>query len=155
MCYCPKCWNFLRRNKVIWEGKKCSLRDNPKFLKKFRPKNNTLKDSCWLCNSDLAFNSKTYFITSQNLFHKRKFPKIASKIQVSFVKEAPGTAHFFNVSSEESSLNFPIKFHYRICVFLNNVFPLTINILVRDAVKSGKKTSFVTLKPMSNKLKFI
>jgi hypothetical protein len=43
------------------------------------------------CNSGLTFKSKHYYIPSQKLyvFHKRKFPKLTSKMQVSFVNEVP------------------------------------------------------------------
>jgi hypothetical protein len=45
-----------------------SLRENPKFLQNFRPKNNTLRKNIWLiflfyiyhCNSGLAFKSNNY-----------------------------------------------------------------------------------------------
>jgi hypothetical protein len=50
----------------------CSLRENPKFLQNFGPKNNTLK------RKTITF------------LHKRKFPKLTSTTQVSFVNEAPG-----------------------------------------------------------------
>jgi hypothetical protein len=43
------------------------------------------------CNSGLAFKSKNYYFASQNceyIFHKRKFSKLTSKMQVSFVNEA-------------------------------------------------------------------
>jgi hypothetical protein len=42
----------------------------------------------------VAFKSKNYYIAEKKLyvFHKRKFPKVKSETQVSFVNEAPG--HF-------------------------------------------------------------
>ncbi len=52
----------------------CSLRENPKFLRNFSSKNNTLIEKFWLiylfniclCNSGLAFRSKNYNIAEQN-----------------------------------------------------------------------------------------
>ncbi len=60
----------------------CSLRENSKFLQNFRPKNNTLREKI------LTKILIKYYITLQN-FHKRKFPKLMSKMQVNFVNEAP------------------------------------------------------------------
>jgi hypothetical protein len=43
------------------------------------------------CNVGLTFKSKKiyHYFTKSYLFHKRKFPKFASKMQASFVNEAP------------------------------------------------------------------
>jgi hypothetical protein len=75
----------------------CSLRKKFKFLQNFRSKNNTIIEkfwpkfwfNIWHGNSGLTFNSKNYYIISLNcLFHKRKFSKLTSKMNVSFVNEA-------------------------------------------------------------------
>jgi hypothetical protein len=81
----------------------CSLRENPKFFQNFRSKNNTLKEKFWLiflfnichCNSGLAFKGKKliHCWTKLYVLHKRKFPKVTSATQVSFVNEAPGLNH--------------------------------------------------------------
>jgi hypothetical protein len=55
----------------------CSLRENPKFLQNFKSKNYILKSNFSLiflftishCNSGLAFQSKNYYITSQNCMY--------------------------------------------------------------------------------------
>jgi hypothetical protein len=55
----------------------CSLWKNPKFWKKFKCKNYTLKENFWLiflfvvcyCNSGLAFKGKNFYIASQNCMH--------------------------------------------------------------------------------------
>jgi hypothetical protein len=71
-----------------------SLRENPKFLQNFSFKNNTLKDKSWLIllfqirhyNSGLEL---IYYFTKLYVFYKRKFPKVKSETEVSFVNEAP------------------------------------------------------------------
>jgi hypothetical protein len=67
-------------------------------LLNFRPKNNILIDNLeriflfdiYHFNLGLAFKNKNYYITLQNCVYLIKFPKLKSKMQVSFVKEAPG-----------------------------------------------------------------
>ena len=80
----------------------CSLKETPKFLQNFRCKNNTQREKIWLiilfnichCNEGLSFKSKKllHYLAKLYIFHKRKFPKLNSETQVSFVNEAPGTS---------------------------------------------------------------
>jgi hypothetical protein len=68
----------------------CSLRENPKFLQNFRPKNGTLGENFQLkkflfniChfNSGLTFKNKNYYITSQNCvcFIRENFQNLCQK----------------------------------------------------------------------------
>jgi hypothetical protein len=65
------------------------------FLQNFRSKNNPLKEIFCLISSIViqAWHSKLkllHYLTKFYVFHKRKFPKLMSEMQVSFMNEAPG-----------------------------------------------------------------
>ncbi len=77
----------------------CSLRENPKFLQNFSPKNNTFNGKVWLlfslniyhCFLCLTFKNKKllFHITNLCVLVRKKFPKLASEMRVSFANEAP------------------------------------------------------------------
>jgi hypothetical protein len=85
-------------SKDLMPNSQCSLRENPKFLQNFRPKNNTLKNNCKVLilfniyhfNWGLAFKNKSYDMITPNLcaFGRRKFTNLTSKMHVSFLNEA-------------------------------------------------------------------
>ncbi len=77
----------------------CSRRENCKFFHNFRPENIMFREkfssifwcNIWHYDSGWSFKSKNllHYFTKLSVFHKRKFPKLRSKMQVSFVNEAP------------------------------------------------------------------
>jgi hypothetical protein len=87
-------WHFLPFKYWTILGFWCLIGKNPKFLQNFRSKNNTLKEpklglisdiviQFWLSNVKLL-----YYLTKLCVYHQRKFSKLMSKLQVSFVNEA-------------------------------------------------------------------
>ena len=118
-----------------------SLRENPKFLLNFRPKNYTLKGNfrqifsfnIYYYIPGLTFKSKNYlfYITKLCVLHKRKFPKLTSETQVSFVNEAPGltailkpvyTGLVFLIFKFKPSLKFLLNLH-KLCVTIERSLP--------------------------------